>query len=255
MESLPELENFQVIVFSDHDQPRFLLGKDGTWIKFEQATSPRRGADAVARLTEGLARWTAAPTCTTPLNWPFRFRNNPHPTRYHLPLLGRPAQCRPGCSRGRDQPPPVEWALQNGIDADRMELGRRLRRPFTQMRLTAGVESGPEARPEVRPGAPSMRPRLLLRSADLGAFLCSPWLGITTVRWHVQTVSSVAAGDPPPVLTLAKSTPAKRKREIQPRLRFGLVCSSFEPSDTPAGNTPYPRRRRLSRRAEYRHIY
>ena len=47
MKSLPDLEKFQVILFSN--QVSFLLGKDGQWLDFDRVTSTGQVAEALAR--------------------------------------------------------------------------------------------------------------------------------------------------------------------------------------------------------------
>jgi hypothetical protein len=46
MKSLPDLEKFQVVVFSQ--EARFLLGKNGQWIDYNSETSPKQVEDALA---------------------------------------------------------------------------------------------------------------------------------------------------------------------------------------------------------------
>ena len=46
MKSLPDLEKFQVVVFSK--EARFLLGKDGQWIDYDEKTSAKQVEDALA---------------------------------------------------------------------------------------------------------------------------------------------------------------------------------------------------------------
>jgi hypothetical protein len=46
MKSLPDLEKFQVVVFSQ--EARFLLGNNGQWIDYDEKTSPKRVEEALA---------------------------------------------------------------------------------------------------------------------------------------------------------------------------------------------------------------
>jgi HAMP domain-containing protein len=163
MDSLPDLAQFQVIVFSD--QPRFLFGKDSGWIKFDKATSP---GEVRTRLLDLLktGEVDGGTNMYAPFELAFRFRNNPQPLdTIYLFSDGLP-------NDGPGVPPDEILRLwngrKNGVDADRMELGRRLgdhlrnqmRKEWNKPRI--GQKFGP-----VRINTLGF----YYESADLGAFL------------------------------------------------------------------------------------
>ncbi len=163
MDSLPELERFQVIVFSD--QPRFLLGKDGTWIKFDKATSPGEVRTRLLDLLKA-GEVDGGTNLYDPFELAFRFRNNPAPLdTIYLFSDGLPNE---GQGVPADETIRLWNGRKNGIDADRMELGRRLGDHLrNQMRKEwnrpkPGQKFGP-----VRINAVGF----YYESADLGAFL------------------------------------------------------------------------------------
>jgi hypothetical protein len=67
MQSLPEMEKFQVIVFSD--KARFLLGNDGRWIDYDPRTSPAKVSKALTALTP-----KGGTDMYTPMEMTFRMR-------------------------------------------------------------------------------------------------------------------------------------------------------------------------------------
>jgi predicted nucleic acid-binding Zn-ribbon protein len=145
LRSMPDVEKFQVIVFSD--RPYFLLGNDGRWLTYDPKTSPDQVTAALVKIKpDGGTNMYAA------VDAAFRYREQGLDTIYllsdGLPNLGEPLRA--------DQ-------LKTLSETEKGEvLGKYIRRA-----LKASWNRPIEGRPRVRINAIGF----FYESPDVGAFL------------------------------------------------------------------------------------